>query len=381
MTTGEKIRKIRKQVQMSQKDLARELFISRQAISRWERNEATPDTATITQLSEIFGVTADFLLKNEVSQVVQNPTIEPNASHAELLYKPKTAAAIATAEPPPNRADLPTSSENPKLRRKFAFGLIALGAVNFAIFDVFLALLLQGSDAGKWENFAVGSWSILFVLAGFAVLIFPKIIEKAKQSPHAKILYPLTNWLAVAAVIVGYLAVMLAFGAWEHIWVFVIPIFVLLEVLDEYLRRSGFENWRGKKSRKLLVYAIVGGLAVVLVAVAVPAFADERMAKLQISSFEISPTGKEYTMKNEENLLKSIKIIVNKSKSLDGTVVHECWEKLVEYKENGGSQQLAYETLHELYELYGTAGEEEKQDFVADILDIVLLGLSATGSG
>jgi len=289
MTTGEKIRKIRKQVQMSQKDLARELFISRQAVSRWERNEATPDTATITQLSEIFGVTTDFLLKNEVSQVVQNPTIEPNASHTELLYKPQTAAASTSTEPLPNRVDSPTSSEKPKLRRKFAFGLIVLGAVNFAVFDVFLALLLQGSDVGEWENFEVSSWSVLFILAGFAVLIFPKIIEKAKQSPHAKILYPLASWLAVAAVIDGYLAVMLAFGAWEHIWVFVILIFVLLEVLDEYLRRSGFENYQAAKSRKLLVYVIVGGLAVVLVTVAVPVFSDEGTADLQNSSFEILP--------------------------------------------------------------------------------------------
>jgi len=77
-------------------------------------------------------------------------------------------------------------------------------------------------------------------------------------------------------------------------------------------------------------------------------------------------------MKNEENLLKSIKIIINESKFLDDTAVRKCWEKLVEYKENGGSQQLAYERLHELYELYGTANEEEKQDFVADILDIVV---------
>ncbi|MCL1987330.1 MAG: hypothetical protein FWG64_05095 [Firmicutes bacterium] len=77
-------------------------------------------------------------------------------------------------------------------------------------------------------------------------------------------------------------------------------------------------------------------------------------------------------MKNEENLLKNIKTIINESKFLDDSAIHECLEKLVEYKENGGSQQLAYEMLHELYKLYGTVNEEEKQDFVADILDIVV---------
>ncbi|MDR2182634.1 MAG: helix-turn-helix domain-containing protein [Clostridiales bacterium] len=64
MTLGEKIQVLRKQSGMSQEQLAERITISRQAISRWELNESVPDVDNIVQLSRIFGVSTDYLLKN-----------------------------------------------------------------------------------------------------------------------------------------------------------------------------------------------------------------------------------------------------------------------------------------------------------------------------
>ena len=63
MTLGEKIHALRKQSGMSQEQLAERITISRQAISRWELNESVPDVDNIVQLSQIFGVSTDYLLK------------------------------------------------------------------------------------------------------------------------------------------------------------------------------------------------------------------------------------------------------------------------------------------------------------------------------
>ena len=63
MTLGEKIQALRKQSGMSQEQLAERITISRQAISRWELNESIPDADNIVQLSHIFGVSTDYLLK------------------------------------------------------------------------------------------------------------------------------------------------------------------------------------------------------------------------------------------------------------------------------------------------------------------------------
>ena len=62
---GNKIQQLRKANGFSQEELASRLTISRQAISKWELGEAMPDTENIVQLSRLFGVTTDYLLRDE----------------------------------------------------------------------------------------------------------------------------------------------------------------------------------------------------------------------------------------------------------------------------------------------------------------------------
>lgn len=59
---SQQLAKLRKEKHFSQDELAEKLFISRQAISKWERGEVTPDLAKIEQIAEVFGVTTEFLL-------------------------------------------------------------------------------------------------------------------------------------------------------------------------------------------------------------------------------------------------------------------------------------------------------------------------------
>lgn len=53
---GEKIKTKRREKNLSQEDLARELGITRQAISKWETDKATPTMTNLKELSEVFGV-------------------------------------------------------------------------------------------------------------------------------------------------------------------------------------------------------------------------------------------------------------------------------------------------------------------------------------
>jgi uncharacterized protein YjbI with pentapeptide repeats len=57
---GNKIAKARKEKNMSQAELARLLFISPQAVGKWERGESVPDIATVNRLAEIFGVDLNY---------------------------------------------------------------------------------------------------------------------------------------------------------------------------------------------------------------------------------------------------------------------------------------------------------------------------------
>jgi transcriptional regulator with XRE-family HTH domain len=64
MTLGEKILLLRKQGGMTQEQLAERLAITRQTVSKWELGESEPDVTYLIQLSEIFQVTTDYLLKD-----------------------------------------------------------------------------------------------------------------------------------------------------------------------------------------------------------------------------------------------------------------------------------------------------------------------------
>ncbi len=72
---GANIKKLRMQHGMTQKNLADKLFVSAQAVSRWENEEVEPSIGTLMELSKIFGVTADELLGIE-SKAEQRPEEE-----------------------------------------------------------------------------------------------------------------------------------------------------------------------------------------------------------------------------------------------------------------------------------------------------------------
>ena len=65
MTTGEKISRLRKENNYTQEQLAERMGVSRQSVSKWESNIAYPETEKLIQLSEIFGCTLDYLLKED----------------------------------------------------------------------------------------------------------------------------------------------------------------------------------------------------------------------------------------------------------------------------------------------------------------------------
>lgn len=61
MKLGQKIAELRKKSGLSQETLAEKMNVSRQAVSKWESNQSIPDIEKIVDLSELFGVTTDYL--------------------------------------------------------------------------------------------------------------------------------------------------------------------------------------------------------------------------------------------------------------------------------------------------------------------------------
>ncbi len=64
MTFSDKLITLRKKAGWSQEELAEKLNVSRQSVSKWESAQSVPDIDKILQLSSLFGVTTDYLLKD-----------------------------------------------------------------------------------------------------------------------------------------------------------------------------------------------------------------------------------------------------------------------------------------------------------------------------
>lgn len=76
MILADKIIEERKKNGWSQEELASKLGISRQAVSKWESSGSIPDLQRILQMSELFGVTTDYLLKDDIEEEQLNEYVE-----------------------------------------------------------------------------------------------------------------------------------------------------------------------------------------------------------------------------------------------------------------------------------------------------------------
>lgn len=65
MNIADRIQSLRKEKGISQEELAEQVGVSRQAVSKWESEQSSPEVDKIILLSEYFGVTTDFLLKGK----------------------------------------------------------------------------------------------------------------------------------------------------------------------------------------------------------------------------------------------------------------------------------------------------------------------------
>ena len=68
MTTGEKIALLRKKKGITQEELAEILNVSRQSVSRWEKDVAFPETEKLIKLSKLFECSIDFLLNENIQK-------------------------------------------------------------------------------------------------------------------------------------------------------------------------------------------------------------------------------------------------------------------------------------------------------------------------
>ena len=107
MILADKIIRLRKKNGWSQEELAERMSVSRQAVSKWESAQTIPDLEKILHLSTLFGVTTDYLLKDEIEDeeltndtssdtAVKRISIEEANTYIEERKKAAWRIALAT---------------------------------------------------------------------------------------------------------------------------------------------------------------------------------------------------------------------------------------------------------------------------------------------
>lgn len=152
MILADKIVRLRKKNGWSQEELADRMQVSRQAVSKWEGAQTTPDLEKVLMLSGLFGVTTDYLLKDEIED-------EP------FLAETGSVRQITLAE-----------AEDFLARRKTASVRIAGGTFLCVIAAIPLMLLAAAAEVPAYslsENAAAGiGLTVLLGLVAVAVSLF-----------------------------------------------------------------------------------------------------------------------------------------------------------------------------------------------------------------
>ena len=97
MKLPDKIIKLRKTKGISQEELAEQLNVSRQAISRWENGSALPDAQNILQISKLFNVTTDYLLNDNYESDNDIPLVQTATQETKVLFQKKKRMHLIAA--------------------------------------------------------------------------------------------------------------------------------------------------------------------------------------------------------------------------------------------------------------------------------------------
>lgn len=171
MILADKIINERKKNGWSQEELAEKLSVSRQSVSKWEGAQATPDLQKIIIMAELFGVTTDYLLKDEI-EPEEKPSIP--------------VAPVESVESSSNVARVSLEEANDFINISKANAPKIAGGVTLCILSpvilIFLAGLAEASKGGISETVAVtiGVFTLL-VMVAVAVFIFIVFGSKSKK--------------------------------------------------------------------------------------------------------------------------------------------------------------------------------------------------------
>lgn len=192
MKLEEKIMLLRKQRGWSQEELAAQMDVSRQSVSKWESGLSIPDIDKIILLSKIFGTTTDYLLKDEVEdgadirvnvETEKEINLQENISN-ERFYKKETKNEEKKEDIQSKHVSRMEAEEYiavmKNASKRIAFGVLL--CILSPVPMMFLSALGETGKYGIGEDVAgiIGVCVLLLIVAGATAILVPNVIKMSK---------------------------------------------------------------------------------------------------------------------------------------------------------------------------------------------------------
>lgn len=159
MILAEKIIEERKKMGWSQEELADKLGVSRQSVSKWESAGSVPDLQRLLQMAEIFGVSTDYLLKDDLENDPSHSVLSENVVPVEPIRRVSMEEANAFLNMKKKGA--------PIVANATALCIIS------PVLVIILAAMAEGNIYGVSEGLATGvGCTFLFIAVAVAVFMF-----------------------------------------------------------------------------------------------------------------------------------------------------------------------------------------------------------------
>ena len=234
MILADKIMNLRKKCGWSQEELAEQLGISRQSVSKWESGMSIPDLEKIVKMSALFGVSTDYLLKDEIEETLPSETYETDdmevrpvsmeEANAYMDLVKETSPKFAIAIPSIIMSPIPLlllgsfAEIHPEKYSEELFGGIGAAIILIIVLIAVVPIILCSMRLSKYEYLEKEEIGLLYGVKG--------IVEKRKEEYEET--YRQGIVIGVVLVIAGVIPLVLAGALGASDFVAAIFVCVLL---------------------------------------------------------------------------------------------------------------------------------------------------------
>lgn len=266
-TLGQFIAELRKEKGFTQRELSEMLQVSDKTISHWERDESSPDITILPELSAIFGITVDELLKKEknpppCAEVIP-PQSENSMKESEISEKPQEEAV------------------EERFRKYKLLSLIGTGFAAFSLLSTFLS-----SSVLAWimSNFTIFTYTqTIPLLSSLKNIVISLILtigvriyfshtfiptEKSDETVYiykANRIFTLNLYLVLINIIFGIVPIFEVFL--PHIELYLLAALISVAVIfmiDEMLKAKGLLMPKNRKLMRLQIITVSIASALIL---------------------------------------------------------------------------------------------------------------------